>query len=71
MILGFFSAVVIVIVGYGAIPSAVVGLIGPVFIPFLVFDKLDFLFWGWLRAFIGFAFTRFWQQRCSALWVIC
>ena len=56
--LGFFSATLIVIVGYGAIASAVVGLIGPIFIPFLVFDKLDFLFWGWLRAFIGFSFYK-------------
>jgi TrbL/VirB6 plasmid conjugal transfer protein len=58
VMLGFFSATLIVIVGYGAIASAVVGLLGPVFIPFLVFDRLDFLFWGWLRAFIGFSFYK-------------
>ncbi len=58
VILAFFSAVVSVIVAYGAIASAVVGLLGPVFIPFLVFDKLEFLFWGWLRAFIGFCFYK-------------
>ncbi len=53
-----FSAAVSAIVAYGAIASAVVGLLGPVFIPFLVFDKLEFLFWGWLRAFIGFCFYK-------------
>src|SRR6202167_2020311 len=58
VILAFFSAVVSVIVAYGAIASAVVGLLGPVFIPFLVFDKLEFLFWGWLRGFIGFCFYK-------------
>lgn len=58
VILAFFSAVVSVIVAYGAIASAVVGLLGPIFIPFLVSDKLDFLFWGWLRAFIGFCFYK-------------
>jgi hypothetical protein len=58
VILAFFSAVVSVIVAYGAIASAVVGLVGPVLIPFLVFDKLEFLFWGWLRAFIGFCFYK-------------
>src|SRR5271155_4530131 len=58
VILAFFSAVVSVIVAYGAIATAVVGLVGPIFIPFLVFDKLDFLFWGWLRAFIGFCFYK-------------
>jgi TrbL/VirB6 plasmid conjugal transfer protein len=58
VMLGFFSATISVIVGYGAVASAVVGLLGPVFIPFLVFDKLEFLFWGWLRAFIGFSFYK-------------
>jgi type IV secretory pathway VirB6-like protein len=52
------SAVVSAIVAYGAIASAVVGLLGPIFIPFLVFDKLEFLFWGWLKAFIGFCFYK-------------
>lgn len=46
------------VVAYGAIASSVIGLLGPIFIPFLVFDKLDFLFWGWLRAFIGFCFYK-------------
>src|ERR1700761_6849604 len=58
VILAFFSAVVSVIVAYGAVSPAVVGLVGPVFIPFLVFDKLEFLFWGWLKAFIGFCFYK-------------
>jgi hypothetical protein len=53
-----FSAVVSATVAYGAIASAVIGLLGPIFIPFLVFDKLEFLFWGWLKAFIGFCFYK-------------
>jgi hypothetical protein len=57
-LLATFSAVLSAIVAYGAIASAVIGLLGPVFIPFLVFDKLDFLFWGWLKAFIGFSFYK-------------
>jgi hypothetical protein len=52
------SALISVIIAYGAIASAIVGLLGPIFIPFLVFDKLDFLFWGWLRAFLGFSFYK-------------
>ena len=39
------SAIVSAIIAYGAIGSAVIGLLGPVFIPFLVFQKLEFLFW--------------------------
>lgn len=52
------SAVVSAIVAYGAVASTVIGLLGPLFIPFLVFDKLEFLFWGWLKAFIGFCFYK-------------
>jgi type IV secretory pathway VirB6-like protein len=33
-------------------------MFGPIMIPFLAFDKLAFLFWGWLRAFIGFCFYK-------------
>ena len=58
VLIATFSAAVSAIVAYGAIASAVVGLLGPVFIPFLVVDKLEFLFWGWLRAFIGFCFYK-------------
>lgn len=58
VLIATFSAVVTAIVAYGAIASAVIGLLGPIFIPFLVFEKLEFLFWGWLRAFIGFSFYK-------------
>ena len=30
-------------------------IVGPVFIPFLVFDPLSFLFWGWFRAMITYS----------------
>ena len=33
-------------------------LLGPVFIPWMVFEKTDFLFWGWLKAFLGFEFYK-------------
>jgi hypothetical protein len=58
VLIAALSALVSVIIAYGAIASTVVGLLGPVFIPFLVFDKLEFLFWGWLRAFLGFSFYK-------------
>jgi len=40
------SALISVIIAYGAVASTIVGMLGPIFIPFLVFDKLDFLFWA-------------------------
>jgi TrbL/VirB6 plasmid conjugal transfer protein len=58
VLIATLTAVVSAIVAYGAVASAVIGLLGPIFIPFLVFDKLEFLFWGWLRAFIGFCFYK-------------
>lgn len=58
VILSLLSATIVAILAYAAIGMTVIGLVGPVFIPFLVFDKLDFLFWGWLKAFMGFAFYK-------------
>jgi type IV secretory pathway VirB6-like protein len=58
VLIAILSAAVSAIIAYGAIASAVIGLLGPVFIPFLVFNKLEFLFWGWLRAFMGFCFYK-------------
>jgi hypothetical protein len=57
-LLGVLAAVVSAILAYGAIASTIIGLLGPIFIPFLVFDKLDWLFWGWLKAYLGFSFYK-------------
>jgi hypothetical protein len=57
-LLGVLAAVVSAILAYGAIAATIVGLLGPIFIPFLVFDKLDWLFWGWLKAYLGFSFYK-------------
>jgi type IV secretory pathway VirB6-like protein len=58
LILGLLAAIISAIIAYGAIASTIVGLLGPVFIPFLIFDKLEFLFWGWLKAYLGFSFYK-------------
>jgi hypothetical protein len=58
IILSILTALIGVIIAYGAIGAAVIGLLGPVFIPWMVFDKTDFLFWGWLKAFLGFEFYK-------------
>lgn len=58
IILSILTALIGVIIAYGAIGATVIGLLGPVFIPWMVFDKTDFLFWGWLKAFIGFEFYK-------------
>ena len=58
IILSILTALIAVIIAYGAIGATIIGLLGPVFIPWMVFDKTDFLFWGWLKAFIGFEFYK-------------
>ncbi len=57
-LLALMAAIVSAIVAYGAIAATIIGLLGPIFIPFLVFDKLDWLFWGWLKAYLGFSFYK-------------
>jgi hypothetical protein len=57
-LLGLLAAVVSAIIAYGAIATTIIGLLGPLFIPFLVFAKLDWLFWGWLKAYLGFSFYK-------------
>ena len=56
--LSVLAAVAAVILAYGAVAGAIIGILGPIFIPFLVIEKLEFLFWGWLKAFLSFSFYK-------------
>jgi hypothetical protein len=58
IVLSVLTALISVIIAYGAIGATIIGLLGPVFIPWMVFDKTEFLFWGWLKAFLGFMFYK-------------
>ena len=33
-------------------------LVGPIFVPFFIVPKLEWLFWGWFRCFIQYAFYQ-------------
>ncbi len=57
-LLAMLAAIVSAIVAYGAIAATIIGVLGPIFIPFLVVEKLDWLFWGWLKAYLGFSFYK-------------
>jgi len=57
-LLAMLAAIVSAIVAYGAIAATIIGVLGPIFLPFLVVDKLDWLFWGWLKAYLGFSFYK-------------
>lgn len=58
VILAAMEAVAFAVIAYGLVASAVCVLIGPMFIPWFIVPKMDWLFWGWFKAFIGFSFYQ-------------
>ena len=48
----------IVLVGFSLIASAVCALVGACFVPFLMVPKLEWLFWGWFKAFLQWSFLQ-------------
>ena len=52
LMLVLLGAVTYAQVIWAQIALAMLIILGPIFIPFLVFDPLAFLFWGWFRAMI-------------------
>ena len=57
-LLGVLSALVSVIIAYGELGATIIAMLGPVFIPWMLFQKTEWLFWGWLKAFLGFEFYK-------------
>jgi len=58
LLLAAMQAVAFAVIAYGYVASAVCVLIGPIFIPWFIVPKMDWLFWGWFKAFIGFSFYQ-------------
>ena len=58
ILLAAAQAVAIVVIAYGFIATAVCVLVGPVFVPFFIVPKMEWLFWGWFRCFIQYAFYQ-------------
>jgi len=52
------EALALIVAAFGVVATAVCILLGPVFIPFFIVPQLDWLFWGWLKAFIQYAFYQ-------------
>lgn len=57
LVIAFAKAVSMAVIAFGLIASAVCGLLGPLFVPFFIVPKMDWLFWGWLRSFIQYSFV--------------
>jgi hypothetical protein len=45
------------VVAFALIASAVCALVGPIFVPFFIVPKMDWLFWSWFKAFIQYSFV--------------
>jgi TrbL/VirB6 plasmid conjugal transfer protein len=58
ILLAAAQAISIVVIAYGFIATAVCVLVGPVFVPFFIVPKMEWLFWGWFRCFIQYAFYQ-------------
>ena len=50
------KALSLAVIAFGLIASAVCALVGPLFVPFFIVPKLDWLFWGWFKAFVQYSF---------------
>ncbi len=55
LMLLILAAVTYAQVIWAQVALAILIILGPVFIPFLVFEPLSFLFWGWFRAMITYS----------------
>jgi TrbL/VirB6 plasmid conjugal transfer protein len=58
ILLAAAQAIAIVVIAYGFIATAVCVLVGPLFIPFFIVPKMEWLFWGWFRCFLQYAFYQ-------------
>lgn len=74
-ILGSFALGMIVVVAlalaqivFAKIAIAVLVTLGPLFIPFMIVPKMDFLFWGWFKAMIQYSLYSAIAAIMVALW---
>jgi hypothetical protein len=63
IVLTLAKVISLAIVAFGLIASAVCALLGPIFVPFFIVPKLDWLFWSWLKAFIQYSFIPVGRHR--------
>jgi type IV secretory pathway VirB6-like protein len=57
LVIAVAKALSLAVIAFGLIASAVCGLLGPIFVPFFIVPKLEWLFWGWLKSFIQYSFV--------------
>jgi len=52
----FAQAAVFGVIAFGYVATAVAVMLGPIFIPFFIVPHMEWMFWGWLKALIQYAF---------------
>jgi hypothetical protein len=50
--------VLLAVIAFGLVATGVAVLVGPVFIPFFLIPQLDWLFWGWVKSLLQYAFYQ-------------
>ena len=50
------QAAVFAVIAFGYMAAAMAVLLGPIFIPFFIVPHMEWLFWGWLKSLIQYAF---------------
>lgn len=50
------QACVFAVIAFGYVAAAIAVLLGPIFIPFFIVPHMEWLFWGWLKSLIQYAF---------------
>jgi hypothetical protein len=50
------QAAVFAVIAFGYIAAAIAVMLGPIFIPFFIVPHMEWLFWGWLKSLIQYAF---------------
>src|SRR5258707_4998174 len=46
------------VIAFGLVATGVAVLVGPVFIPFFLIPQMDWVFWGWLKSLLQYAFYQ-------------
>jgi hypothetical protein len=50
------QAAVFTVIAFGYVAAAIAVMLGPIFIPFFIVPHMEWLFWGWLKSLIQYAF---------------
>lgn len=52
------EAAIFFVISFGYVAAAIAVMLGPIFIPFFIVPKMEWLFWGWFKAFLQYAFYQ-------------